>query len=299
MNFTTPPPDIPLQPIRLQGKKNHAIDVLRLDLLHPVVSGNKWFKLTEWMAIAQQEPCAGILSFGGAYSNHIVALAWAAREAGFPSRALIRGEEPDSLNPTLTDARNYGMELLFIPRQRYRQPEVLLKDPSLRPPGWLVVPEGGKGPEGVNGAARILDLVPARLQYSHICCAVGTGTMLAGIRRSAAAWQEVVGISSLKGADTLTPQILSWLPPNAGSFRIFFDYHFGGYGRHPQALLDYMNRLYLQTGLPTDIIYTSKLVYGVEKLMDSAVIPPGSRVLLIHSGGLQGNRSLLPGQLSF
>lgn len=293
------PESVTRENIRFYPEQTIEVSLLRLDKIHPVISGNKWFKLKEYLGQAIQQQKPGIITYGGAWSNHIVAAAYAARLAGLSSIGLIRGEEPAVYSQTLLDARSYGMKLRFLPRADYRS---AAHDPGFSWPGtknFLLVPEGGMGAPGVSGAASILDLVPDLPRFSHICCAVGTGTMLAGLASAASPEQELVGISSLKGRDSLTASIQGMIHPSIARFRIFFDYHFGGYAKHPPALIDFMNRFYRETRIPTDIVYTSRLMYGIEQLLKGGYFSEGTRVLVIHSGGLQGNRSLPAGELIF
>ncbi len=288
-----------VQPVVLFDSQIARLDLLRLDLIHPVVSGNKWFKLKEWLDIATKGKKDGIITAGGAYSNHIVATAFAARSAGLQSVAIIRGEASALESHSLRDARAYGMAIQFTNRSGFNYIKNNAAEAGLVPDNWLFVPEGGAGPEGVKGAAAILDLVPGISDYTHICCAMGTGTMLAGLSNAAQPHQQVLGVSSLKGEDTLTEKIRSWLKPGAAPFQVFRDFHFGGYAKHPQPLLDFMNGLYQRTNIPTDIVYTGKLMFGIRKLLENGFFKDSDRILAIHSGGLQGNRSLNMGQLVF
>ncbi len=288
-----------MQPVVLFDSQIARLDLLRLDLIHPVVSGNKWFKLIEWLDIASQGKKDGIITAGGAYSNHVVATAYAARSAGLKSAAIIRGEASALESHSLRDARSYGMAIQFTDRSGYTSIKNNATESGLVPDNWLFVPEGGAGPEGVKGAAAILDLVPGLSDYTHICCAMGTGTMLAGLSNAAQPYQQVIGISSLKGEDTLSEKIKTWQKPGAAAFQVFRDFHFGGYAKHPQPLLNFMNGLYLRTKIPTDIVYTGKLMFGIWKLLENGFFKDSDRILAIHSGGLQGNRSLNMGQLVF
>ena len=275
-------------------------EVLRLDLLHPVVSGNKWFKLQEHLRLAPSG--APLLTFGGAWSNHIVATAFAAQMAGRRSIGIIRGERPASLSATLQEAQSYGMSLDFISRQVYsakEQPD-FLAELHRRYPGIYIIPEGGGGLPGIHGSEAILDRTDLP-EYSHILCAIGTGTTWMGLVRAAGPRTIVLGIPVLKGIESITDidreAILK--PEQLERARILPGYHFGGYARHPQSLLDFMNDFYRRTGIPTDIVYTGKLFYAVWNIVGSQLFPAHSRLLIIHSGGLQGNRSLGCGQLIF
>lgn len=289
-----------VQPVELTDAQRIRVAMLRLDLIHPVVSGNKWFKLRRWLEQAKHGGYGGILTAGGPYSNHLVAAAFAAAAFRLPSAAII-GSEPEAAgNPSLQEAAAYGMQLHFISRAAYRQYKSEPLSSGLAPDNWLGIPEGGKGAAGVAGAAGILDLVPDRENYTHLVCAAGTGTMAAGIALAAAAHQQLLVISALKGEGELENSIRQYLPAEKWpQVQVLRTYHFGGYAKHPQALLDYMNQLYRLTEIPTDIVYTGKMMYGLEDLLRQGYLPAESSVLVIHSGGLQGNRSLAAGQLIF
>ena len=275
-----------------------STDILRLDLLHPVVSGNKWFKLQYYLQEALDTNKNRVASFGGAYSNHIVAMAFAAKEMGLQSIGVIRGEAASTLSPTLLQAKEYGMELRFVDRERYRNKEKMIQE--WNDSGLYWINEGGYGPIGAKGAADILTILDTST-YTHILCAVGTGTMMAGLIKTARPRQEVVGISVLKNHITLEDEIRCLLGPAEKqlSFSLLHDYHFGGYAKHPPGLIAFMRDTWLTEKVPTDIVYTSKLFFAVKDLTEKNYFPPGSKLLLVHSGGLQGNKSLEPDRLPF
>lgn len=285
---------------KVEGWSNEALqaDVLRLDLLHPVVSGNKWFKLRYYLedALAQQKTT--IVSFGGAYSNHIVATAFACKNAGLRSVGIIRGEAPAVLSHTLQAANEYGMELIFVSREAYRNKAQLQQE--LDRTGWYWVGEGGYGIMGAEGAATLLGTTDFNL-YTHIICATGTGTMMAGCIKACLPHQQVIGISVLKGHDSLQQEIEALLTTGERNknYRFLHQYHFGGYAKHPQELIGFMNQLYRQEAIPTDMVYTGKLFFAVSDLIRKNFFHPESRLLLIHSGGLQGNLSLPEGTLIY
>ena len=270
------------------------IDVLRLDRIHPVVSGNKWFKLKYHLQEAIKQHAAGIVTFGGAWSNHLVATAFACRQAGLHSIGIIRGEEPAQLSATLQDASEYGMQLKFVSRSAYTdyQPKQF--------PDHYIVPMGGQSHLGVMGAAEILSLIPYE-QYPYIACAVGTGTMMAGLVRASLPHQLVIGISSLKIPAGTDNSLHHFVAQQTGrkNFTILSEYHFGGYAHKTNHLFQFMNDLYDQHHLPTDFVYTGKLLFGIMHVVSTGYSPAGSRILVIHSGGLQGNRSLPDGTLTF
>jgi 1-aminocyclopropane-1-carboxylate deaminase len=277
-------------------------DVLRLDKIHPVVAGNKWFKLKYYLAEAVQKKCGTLITFGGAYSNHIIATAFAARAAGLRSIGIIRGEEPAALSHTLEEAKTYGMDLQFISRERYKRKEEVefLADLMKKYPGSWIIPEGGEGPPGIKGSTEILQLTTTN-KYTHICCALGTGTMFLGLANGSAPDTEIMGFSVLKGIeDQLAKYHEKFADPGKMNLcRIYHGYHFGGYARKNDALFQFMNQFYKETGIPTDFVYTAKLFYGVIDLANNKDLPTGSSLLIVHSGGLQGNLSLPPGTLAF
>jgi 1-aminocyclopropane-1-carboxylate deaminase len=287
---------IKIQEVRSLTTTDIHTDILRLDELHPVVSGNKWFKLNYYIKDAIAKGKDTLASFGGAYSNHIVAAAYAAREAGLKSVGYIRGEAA-SFQPTLEEAAGYGMELRFVDRETFKQKRRLIQEQHQ--PGWYWVMEGGYGPIGAKGAADILKPAEGSL-YSHILCAVGTGTMMAGLLKATAPGQEIIGVPVLKhpGIEKEVTDLLT-KGEKMKPFRFLHDYHFGGYAKHPQELISFMNRTWETDQIPTDIVYTSKLLFAAQDLVRKSWFPSGSRLLLVHSGGLQGNRSLPPGSLIF
>ena len=268
-----------IQRVELPELSQQAVhmDVLRLDLLHPIVSGNKWYKLKEWLRLAKRTGARRIVTFGGAWSNHIIAAAFAAKEAGLSATGIIRGERPAHPSATLTGAEAYGMELSFITRAAYKEKDdpAFLARLAAQYPDAVIIPEGGAGEPGIIGAKDILKDIDSSA-YSHILCAVGTGTTFNGLSAAVGPDQQVVGISVLA-------------PP----------YHFGGYARHTPELLAFMNYFYRNTGIPSDFVYTGKLFYAALDMVRRNLLPSHSRLLVIHSGGLQGNRSLPPGILEF
>lgn len=290
---------IPLQPFTSSWlPANIQAAMLRLDLLHPEISGNKWFKLKYNLEAAREAGQHTILTFGGAWSNHIVATAAACQQAGFHAIGIIRGEAPppDQLSSTLRLAADYGMELHYISREDYRRKEQT--DWHSRFPNCYIIPEGGHNGAGARGCQEILTLAPT-LDFTHILCATGTGTTLAGIINSAQADQQVIGISVLKGATSLNETVASLLQPHHAPWTLLHDFHLGGYARTPPLLIQFINNFYQETQIPLDIIYTGKMMHAFRELCLQSYFPAGSRILLIHTGGLQGNLSLDPCVLSF
>lgn len=281
------------------NEKSISVDVLRLDKIHPIISGNKWFKLRHYLQQAKQQQKKGILTFGGAWSNHLVAAAYAAKQAGLAAIGIVRGERPAELYASLQDVIRYDMQLQFVPRADFANASALMQKLHNQYPEYIIIPQGGQGETGVEGAAEIAELVPHQ-QYSHIACAVGTGTMMAGLVKASAPGQQVIGISSLKisSVDNEIEQFIQQYS-HTNNYSLLYDFHFGGYARYTPPLLHFMNTLYTQQQLPTDFVYTGKLMYAIMQLIENNYFPPGSRLLVIHSGGLQGNRSLPKGSLVF
>ncbi|HEY4155365.1 MAG TPA: pyridoxal-phosphate dependent enzyme [Puia sp.] len=296
--------DIPIDPLDLPQFRESSLDVrvLRLDKIHPDISGNKWFKLKYYLEEAGLRKMNRLISFGGPYSNHILALACAAHTHGFSSTGYIRGERPVSLSHTLLAARKYGMDLEFLPRTDYRNKEdpAFLSALQTKFPDALIIPEGACGEAGIRGAEEILSLSDTSA-YSHICCAVGTGATLAGLVNASKSRQQITGISVLKGTRDREPLDLSWIKDRRkiSKLKIFHDFHFGGYAAKTGGLLCFMNEVYSKTGIPTDFVYTGKLLYAISELARLNYFQENSRILIVHSGGMQGNLSLPAGQLQF
>ena len=274
--------------------KRVEVDVLRLDRIHPVISGNKWFKLRYYLDDAIKQNKKNILTFGGAWSNHIIATAAVCRTYGLQSIGFIRGEEPTKLSSTLKQSMELGMKLIFLSREDYKEKKIpagLVTDDS------YMINEGGYGAKGMEGAATIAEYFKKN-NYTHICCACGTGTMTAGLAM-ACKTSRVIAISVLKNNFSLEENIRSLSSISAPNFSVIHDYHFGGYAKHNAVLLDFMNEFFRQTSMPTDFVYTGKLFFGIHDLLQKNYFPAGSKLLLIHSGGLQGNDSLSKGTLIF
>ena len=276
------------------------VDVLRLDLLDPVISGNKWFKLKYYLQEAIEKEAGSIATFGGAYSNHIAATAYACKIYGIKCNGIIRGEEPEQLSHTLQAARYNGMQLHFVSRVDYQNKEKLRAHfKSTESLFWI--PEGGYGLQGVKGAKEILQIAKDASSYTHIVCAAGTATTMAGVISAANLHQEIIGFSVMKNNTALEHELKALLSDGDlhKNFSIYHDYHFGGYARHPKELIDFMNNIYQQYKLPLDFVYTAKAFYGLLQFIHHQKILPASKVLFIHSGGLQGNLSFPKGTLLY
>jgi len=290
--------NIPVQTLQGDWFQNAHFDVLRLDKIHPVISGNKLFKLKYYVDEALVNGYTTIATFGGAYSNHLVATACAAHLSGLQSIGIIRGEQPEHLSATLKEAMHYGMQLEFVSRDAYNEKPAIINRFSNAETYWIN--EGGYGLKGAAGAATILANINTSA-YTHIIATCGTGTMLAGLIQAANEDQKVIGICVLKGYESITTSIKALLPESSQHklFDVLHQFHFGGYAKHPERLLNFMSELWFKEDLPTDIVYTSKLLFACKTLAEEGFFPSSSKVLIIHSGGLQGNRSLAKGVLPF
>jgi 1-aminocyclopropane-1-carboxylate deaminase len=285
----------------LTESRGIQLSVLRLDAIHPVVSGNKLFKLTQYLDAVRKQDNRRIITFGGAYSNHLVATAYACSVENISCIGMVRGEKPEQLSHTLQSCMQYGMELQFLSRELYQlkqSPEYLTQLKS-QYPGATIIPEGGFGIDGAEGAAEIMEMIPKNT--THICCAIGTGTTFAGLLLKAKKHQQLIGIPVLKGMTDLEDRVryLTSDRLNLHQVTFFTEYHFGGYAKKTPELIAFMNNTWSAFSLPTDFVYTAKMMYGVFDLTEQHFFPPGSNVLCVHTGGLQGNISLPKNTLTF
>lgn len=274
-----------------------SLFIKREDLLHPEISGNKYRKLKYNLERAQQENHHTLLTFGGAFSNHLLATAAAGKEYGFRTIGLVRGEElavTSALNPTLKKAQDYGMQLHFVDRNTYRnknQPD-FINSLSATWGNFYLLPEGGTNEWAVKGCEEIL--TPQDTIFDYICVSVGTGGTLAGIANSASKHQQVLGFSALKG-DFLKTEISRWTKHT--NWQLTDAYALGGYAKTTDQLIAFMNYFKEKTDIPLDPIYTGKMMFGLVDLIQQGKFPKNSRILAVHTGGLQGiegmNRKLI------
>lgn len=272
----------------LLTEKKIYLSIKREDLIHPLVSGNKFRKLKYNLIEAKKQGFNTILTFGGAYSNHIVATAYAGKWHGFKTIGIIRGEELSGkweANPTLQLASDDGMQLKFISRDGYRKTKnpSYLKKLQQEFESSYILPEGGTNTLAVRGCEEIL--TPEDAGFGVVCCAVGTGGTLAGIINSSLENQRVLGFPALKG-NFLSEDIRKFA--HKDNWELVEDYHFGGYAKLTAELIDFINGFKAQTQIPLDAIYTGKMVYGILDLVKKNYFFPKTKILAIHTGGLQG-----------
>lgn len=266
----------------------------RDDSLHPVISGNKWRKLKYSLDFVLNAGMDTIISMGGAYSNHLHALAYAGYVLGLKTQGIIRGEQPESLNPALRDMQQWGMTLQFVTRSDYRALRHYKDAQSL--PGltagqyWL--PEGGATALALQGVAELLHEID--IAYDILCVPIGTGTTLAGIINAIPKNLSVLGFSALKNSDFVTGDVESLLNQSVSSWQINHDYHFGGFAKTTTELCSFMEDFELRTSIPLEPVYTGKMMYGLYDLIKKGYFKSGSRLIALHTGGLQGKRGFLP-----
>lgn len=280
-------------------QKDITVSMLRLDEISSHASGNKIFKLYGFIQSALRSNQA-IITFGGAYSNHLAATAQICRAYRLNCTGIVRGERPATLSHTLSYCEQNGMQLVFVSREVYRHKEDpgFLKELAQKFGDHILIPEGGFSAQGVEGASRIGAYTTGK-SYTHICCPVGTATTLAGLITSAKPFQRVLGFDALKQSDT--NERLSRLSGGRvyENYGIMSSYHFGGYAKKSRELIDFINAFYRDHAIPLDFVYTGKMMFGVVDLIVKDYFPPGSAILCIHTGGLQGNASLPAGMLDF
>ena len=279
--------------------------VKRDDLIHPQFGGNKWRKLKYNLIQAKNNNVDTLLTFGGAWSNHIYATAAAGKHFGFKTIGLIRGEKHQPLNPTLSFAKECGMQLHYLDRKQYRQKnDTSFKNELLDQYGEVyLLPEGGSNRLALKGCEEIVHETMTQLQqpFDVICCASGTGATLAGLVSAMttdknAHKKMAIGFSALKGGEFLSSEVSNLLGYNAEdnlpstNWRIESNYHFGGYAKINDDLIHFMKDFQAQYNITLDAVYTAKMFYGLFELIKANTFKPDSNIVAVHSGGLQGNK---------
>ena len=286
---------IPLQKIESSFLKSNGINlyVKREDLIHPTIPGNKWRKLKYNFKEAKKRGHKTILTFGGAFSNHIAATASAANEYGFSSIGVIRGDElTPSSNPTLQRAHELGMQLYFVSRQDYknRNESDFLSELESKFGDFYAIPEGGSNSLAVKGCAEIVSEI--EIDFDYIVTAVGTGGTLAGLASGLDGTRKALGISVLKGAtyldDEVTALIASHKEIGIRNWEINHDHHLGGYAKFNDQLIGFINDFKIKNGIQLDPIYTGKMMMAIYDLIGQKYFEPNTRVVALHTGGLQG-----------
>lgn len=293
----------PLQKITLEllDEKGVELWVKRDDLIHEEISGNKWRKLKFNVLKAKSQNKKLIITLGGAYSNHIAATAALGYELGIKTKGIIRGEELKGDNYMLSQAKSFGMELEFVSREYYRErhEQWFKKELLERHAESYFIPEGGANYYGIQGCAEIIIEIP--IEFDCIFTAAGTGTTAAGLATGLTDAQMVYAVSALKG-EFLKREIEELLysafmerdfaSELMNRVSVITDYHFGGYAKTTQVLIDFLGEFYHQTGIKLDPIYTGKMMFAILDLIKMDSFEKGSKIVALHTGGLQGIRGI-------
>tara|TARA_B110000977_G_C11056307_1_gene484205 strand:+ start:502 stop:1407 length:906 start_codon:yes stop_codon:yes gene_type:complete len=271
-------------------QKNIRVFVVREDLIHPDISGNKWRKLYYNIQAAKQYKRTTLVTFGGAYSNHIVATAAVGKEFGFKTIGFIRGEEHLPLNPSISYAVSCGMEIRYIDRMSYKlkDQESFLNTLLAKDKDYYLLPEGGSNELAVKGCEEIVSNL--KIDFDIVCCACGTGGTISGIINSLKPHQRALGFPALKGAEFLNDELLKYVRNSQWDFN--FEYHFGGYAKVNAELINFINLFKQEHNIPLDPVYTGKMFFGVWDLIKKDYFRRGSSIVLIHTGGLQGIKGM-------
>ena len=272
----------------LLEEKKVSLFIKREDKIHPLISGNKYRKLKYNIKKAKIVQYQTLLTFGGAFSNHILATACAAHENGLKSVGIIRGEELAFKwkdNPTLLKATALGMKLKFVSRLDYRNKhsDEFIEQLKAEYGRFYLLPEGGTNDLAIKGCEEILMAEDA--DFNAVCCSVGTGGTIAGIINSVSLKQKVMGFPALKG-DFVKEDICKFA--NNDQWNLQLDYHFGGYGKVSAELINFINDFKKETQIPLDPIYTGKMMFGILDMVEKDKFEPNTKILAIHTGGLQG-----------
>lgn len=276
---------------RFLEEKGVQLIIKREDLFFPEIPGNKWRKLKYNLAFAQKNGFRQIVSFGGAFSNHLSALAKAGQIHSIKTTGIVRGEEPKTLNTTLLNAKANGMQLQFVDRAQYKkytQEQDWGELQALYPEAYFI-PEGGTNMLALKGCAEIIS--NEKNPFDYLSCPVGTGGTIGGILCALNGQKKVLAFPALKGdfirkdIDLLTNAYAQIVFDN---YIVMDSYHFGGYAKHKPELLAFISNFHKAHGIPLDPIYTGKMMYGLFDLIKKGYFPVGSKIMAIHTGGLQG-----------
>jgi len=274
-------------------KKNIYLGVKRDDLLHPLISGNKWRKLKYNLTHMRKLNKTELLTFGGAFSNHVHACAAAGKEFNIKTHAIIRGPELDDNNPTIQFAKQCGMQLHVVNRIEYRlrQDEQYLTKLQARFPNAFILPEGGTNEHALLGCKELVHTLP---EHDYLVCPTGSGGTLAGLIEGSEQSTQVLGIAVLKQAQYLIDDIkkLSNKAKNQNNWQLLTDHHDGGYGKFSSALWTFCQNMKHTYNLPLEPIYSGKMMYALWQLIEQDYFTPGSKIIAVHTGGLQGLNGL-------
>lgn len=289
----------PLQLINdsLLTKHRLIVHIKRDDLIHPQISGNKWRKLKYNLEFAKLRGYQEILSFGGAYSNHIHALAYAGQHYGLKTIGIIRGEY-DVNNPTIEQVKAAGMKVKFISRKDYKQrfDDNFLAHLKQIHPKALIIPEGGSNEFALKGLGEMVKEIPPR-DADYIVCPCGSGGTSAGILKALSPDQRLLSIAVLKNADYLKEEIFQLAGNNSQQLEFKTEFHQGGYGKVTSELINFIDHFYENHNIQLEPIYSGKMMMGFYELVKQGFFQPNTRITLIHTGGLQGLNGMIQRKL--
>lgn len=281
-----PPPHAPLEAIDLPWTRSARVQLYlkREDLSHPFIAGNKWRKLKYHLHSAAELNCDSIITFGGAYSNHLLATAAAGAKHGFKTLGMVRGEVVE--NQVLRFAKLFGMQLRFLSRELYRDKEALYHSLQKEFPDAYLIPEGGSGPEGERGVAELVQELP--MEVNHVICSVGTGSTMRGLLKGREDFQRnfsVQGIVVLKGAEEMQSQFTEF---SSESYSLHHEFHFGGYAKTTPELWEFIGSFAASTGILLDQVYEGKMLFGLKSMVEAGRFEAGETIVALHNGGLVG-----------
>lgn len=291
--------EVDLEEVKFPGisATDFKVFVLRIDKLHREISGNKWFKLKYNLIEAERLNYKTLLTFGGAYSNHIYAVASAGKEFGFDTIGIIRGEEYFPLNPTLQFAVDCGMKLFYLNRAEYknRNDKAFQEKLKIKFDNPYMIPEGGTNQLALMGTEEIVNHI--KTNFDYICTACGTGGTIAGIISSLKGEKKILGFPALKGGEFLENDIRELVTERSSqsynNWKLITEYHFGGYAKIDISLINFINEFESINNFKLDYIYTSKMFYGIKELLKREYFSKGIKIVLLHTGGIQGNKGMI------
>ncbi len=288
-----PSPQVQSVQHALLQQREVQLSVLRLDALDPYLGGNKWYKLQAYLLDARRLGCSRLLSFGGAWSNHLYALAAAGQRFGFSTVGVIRGERPKQLNALLTDLQAMHMQLVFVSRSEYRRryDAAWLDQIHTQFAPCYSIPEGGAGALGVQGAANILP-VALHTAYDVVALACGSGTSAAGLLSVLPTSAQLLGFSVLRDGGSLQAAVAAMAPNAQAEWRIETNFAGAGFAKVNAELVQFMDAFTADTGIPLEPVYTGKLLRGLFAMIEQGEFAAGTRILALHTGGLQGLRGM-------
>ncbi len=295
----------PIQSFTFVDFPDKEIFIKRDDLIHPLVSGNKWRKLKYNIQHALDHNCDGIISFGGAFSNHLYALAAACQIAGLKCKAFVKGDGFDNLNPTLRFLNEQHADITYLDRGAYRNKtdKTFLRDLQQQFPNFHIVPEGGSNELAIRGVEEMIQEVYQQIDCNKllVLCGVGSGSTITGVVKGLRAQDEAIGMLAVNDASLETKIKANLTGTEHTKLKLDYNTHLGAFGKTNESLITFINEFFLSTGIPIEPLYTGKVMMRLQALLKAGELNSDFNILVIHTGGLQGNRGYnyrFPGQLN-